>query len=247
MKRRSALPVAAGFIALAMTMASCSGSTENGASGEGDPVSGGTFRHAVFPEVGSIIPMSANQPQEIQVITYAYESLIYTDESGERLPWLAESWEVNEDGTAVTFQLKEGVTFHDGTEFDAEIAAENINYHTDPDNVSVLSDVLPAGLSATGSGLTLEVTAGQPDPFLASIIGNIRMVGSAGLADPRVSKRHRTAPVCMRSRALRQAATPSRPVTTTPGVRTDSPRRPRGFPTVSRSPWSPMRRRGRTC
>lgn len=184
MKRSIAVPAGAGLVILALTLASCSGSAETPPSSDGEVVSGGTFQHAVFPEVGSIIPMSATQPQEIQVITYAYETLIYTDQEGEQIPWLAESWELSEDGTTVTFQLKEGVTFHDGTEFDAAIAAENINFHANPDNTTIFADVLPAGVNATGEGLTLTVTADAADPFLATIIGSIRMVGAAGLADP---------------------------------------------------------------
>jgi len=184
MKRSIALSAAAGAVVLAMTLASCSGSTGDGPSGEGEYVSGGTFRQALFPEVGSIIPMSATQPQEIQIITYSYETLIYTDKEGEDVPWLADSWELGDDGTSVTFELKDGVTFHDGTEFTAEVAAANINYHADPANTTTIADVLPAGVQATGEGLTLEVTAEASDPFLATIIGSIPMVAEAGLADP---------------------------------------------------------------
>lgn len=181
MTRSTALPVGAGLVALALTLTACGGAGDNG---DDAVVSGGTFKHAVAPEVGSIIPMTATQPQEIQVIRYAYESLIYIDETGEEIPWLAESWELSEDGTALTFELKDGVTFHDGTEFDAAVAADNINYHADASNGSILGDVLPPGLAATGDGLTLEVTADTADPFFATIIGTIYMVGEAGLADP---------------------------------------------------------------
>ncbi|MGM1017917.1 MAG: ABC transporter substrate-binding protein [Actinomycetota bacterium] len=184
MKRSIAIPAAAGFVVLAMTLASCSGSTDNGSPDEGNYVSGGTFQHAIFPEVGSIIPMSATQPQEIQIITYAYETLVYTESDGTQVPWLAESWELSEDGTGVTFQLAEGVTFHDGTEFDAAVAADNINFHTDPENTTIFADVLPAGLVASGEGMTLEVTADTADPFIVSILGSIRMVSAAGLEDP---------------------------------------------------------------
>lgn len=182
MKRSIAVPAGAGLVVLALTLASCSGSTGNADGGE--VVSGGTFTQAIFPEVGSIIPMTATQPQEIQIVTYAYETLIYTDADGAEIPWLAESWELGDDGASITFQLREGVTFHDGTEFTAEVAAANLNYHADPAHATTMADVLPAGLSATGDGLTLVVTADAGDPFLASIIGSIPMVAEAGLADP---------------------------------------------------------------
>ncbi|GGH46946.1 ABC transporter substrate-binding protein [Microbacterium album] len=183
--RRKAVTMAAAGMIGALVLTACSGGdSPNDPGNDAGYVSGGTFRHAVFPEVGSINPMTAAQPQEIQVITYAYESLLYTDGEGEQLPWLAESWELGDEGTSVTFQLKDGVTFHDGSAFDASVAAENINYHANPDNATTLGDVLPAGLEASGDGLTLEVTTDVADPFLANIVGSIRMVGAAGLSDP---------------------------------------------------------------
>lgn len=50
-----------------------------------------------------------------------YEGLVRLDQDGEIQPLLAESWEVSDDGLEYTFTLREGVTFHDGTPFDAEI------------------------------------------------------------------------------------------------------------------------------
>jgi peptide/nickel transport system substrate-binding protein len=49
-----------------------------------------------------------------------YETLLTTDDSGEPLPGLAESWESNKDGDEWTFHLREGVKFHDGSELNAE-------------------------------------------------------------------------------------------------------------------------------
>ena len=44
----------------------------------------------------------------------------------EIIPQLATSWTTSEDGTSVTMQLREGVVFHDGTPFNAEAVAANI-------------------------------------------------------------------------------------------------------------------------
>lgn len=166
-----------------LSLTACGGS---GGGGE-DPVfvSGGTFTAAVNGEVNDTIPMTGSQPQERQVMAYAYESMIYTDEDGEFEPWLAKSWEESKDGISATLEMKPGVTCHDGMEFDAEVAAANLNFHADPDNTSVHTDsLIPAGLKAEGDGLTLEVTAPKPDPFLLSKIGTVEMVCEAGLEDP---------------------------------------------------------------
>lgn len=61
-----------------------------------------------------------------------YDTLIEWDinETGFR-PGLAESWEVSDDGLTWTFHLREGITFHDGTPFDAETAAWTLNWYKD--------------------------------------------------------------------------------------------------------------------
>ena len=52
-----------------------------------------------------------------------YEGLVkYVD--GEIQPVLAEDWELSEDGTQLTFYLRQGVTFHDGEPFNAEAAID---------------------------------------------------------------------------------------------------------------------------
>lgn len=46
---------------------------------------------------------------------------------------LASSWEVSKDPHAITFNLREGVTFHDGTAFDAETVKFNIERVLNPE------------------------------------------------------------------------------------------------------------------
>src|SRR5262252_8884621 len=49
------------------------------------------------------------------------------------MPDLAKSWDVLEEGRTYIFHLQEGVKFHDGTDFDAEVAKWNIDRILDPD------------------------------------------------------------------------------------------------------------------
>lgn len=58
-----------------------------------------------------------------------FDSLTELDPAtGSTVPWLAESWEINGDASVYTFHLKEGVTFSDGTPFDAEAVKANFDH-----------------------------------------------------------------------------------------------------------------------
>ena len=59
-----------------------------------------------------------------------YEPLLYATPAGAEEdfePGLATDWSVSEDGLTWTFDLREGVTFHDGEPFDAEAAKASID------------------------------------------------------------------------------------------------------------------------
>ncbi|MEJ8572864.1 ABC transporter substrate-binding protein [Microbaculum marinum] len=65
----------------------------------------------------------------IDEIVYAnvFEGLTRIDRNGEVKPALAESWTISDDGLTYTFKLREGVKFHDGSDF----TAEDVKYSLD--------------------------------------------------------------------------------------------------------------------
>lgn len=56
----------------------------------------------------------------------ALEPLIITDENENIKPWLAESLALSPDGKSITFYLRKGIKFHDGTSFNAEAVKFNL-------------------------------------------------------------------------------------------------------------------------
>ena len=65
-------------------------------------------------------PTAAAAAAISQVTTYnIYESLTRIDGTGKVGPMLAKSWTISEDGLTYILNLEQGVTFHDGSTFDA--------------------------------------------------------------------------------------------------------------------------------
>jgi len=56
----------------------------------------------------------------------AIESLFRVDEQGELVPWLASGYESNPTENTITITLREGIEFHDGTNFNAEAVKWNL-------------------------------------------------------------------------------------------------------------------------
>jgi peptide/nickel transport system substrate-binding protein len=68
--------------------------------------------------------------------TYILDRLVYFDADGNPQGWLADSWEVNDDQTEITFTLRPGIMFHDGNEFTAEAVKFHFDNVLNPDNAS---------------------------------------------------------------------------------------------------------------
>lgn len=101
------------------------------ALGAGAQTHGGTLSMIVQPEPPIIVTALNQQAPTQYVAGKIYESLLtYSHELGPQ-PGLAKSWEMADDGMSYTFNLNEGVTWHDGEPFTAD------------DVVFSLGDMLP--------------------------------------------------------------------------------------------------------
>jgi peptide/nickel transport system substrate-binding protein len=67
-----------------------------------------------------------------QILASVTENLLYLDHERQLQPWLAESWEVAEDGTAFTFRLRQDVKFQDGEPLTAAAVKWNFDRIVDP-------------------------------------------------------------------------------------------------------------------
>jgi peptide/nickel transport system substrate-binding protein len=130
----------------------------------------------------------------IDEVVYAniYEGLTRYLSDGSIAPALAESWEISDDGTVYTFRLREGVTFHDGTTFDAEDVKFSLDRARAEDSTNA-QKALFAGITdvTVVDPLTVQVTLSAPNGgFLTNMAW-----GDAVIVAPESVANAATAPV----------------------------------------------------
>ena len=78
-------------------------------------------------------PRVTQSRHEEQIIVQMFDQLLAADENGVIYPGLATKWQVSDDGLIYTFQLRNDVTFHDGTPFNAEAVKFTFDTIVDPE------------------------------------------------------------------------------------------------------------------
>ncbi|BBF99211.1 MULTISPECIES: ABC transporter substrate-binding protein [Pseudonocardia] len=120
--RRWGTAVTAGLLAL--TMAACATSER----GDADGAAGGTFVFGAAGAPKNFDPIFNDDGESFRPARQMFDTLItYKQGSTELEPGLATAWESSPDGKTWTFTLREGVTFHDGTAFDAAAVCANFD------------------------------------------------------------------------------------------------------------------------
>lgn len=96
-----------------------------------DPVQGGVIEYGHLQEPNCIF---GGWIQENFTARQVLDNLVSATEDGSVVPWIATGWEVSEDRTVWTLDLRDDVTFTDGTDLDAAAVAYNFDYWLDGGN-----------------------------------------------------------------------------------------------------------------
>ncbi|MGB4437791.1 MAG: ABC transporter substrate-binding protein, partial [Sedimentibacter sp.] len=129
---------------------------------------------AVSSDILSMDPYRYNETPTNQFMLHIYETLISFDNKAQVHPGLAEKWSIADDGVTYTFNLKQGVKFHDGDEFTAEDVIASFNVAKNPDSPSAFSNFFSnvESYEATDDYTVVVKTKGVY-PILLSDLSNI--------------------------------------------------------------------------
>ncbi|MGB0570700.1 MAG: ABC transporter substrate-binding protein [Alphaproteobacteria bacterium] len=137
---------------------------------------------------------TAGAAAAIDEIVYAnlFQGLTRIDENGAVQPQLAESWEVSSDGLVYTFTLKDGVTFHDGTGFDAEDVVFSLDRAQADDSVNAQKPLFSAiDTVEAADPRTVRITLSRPEGALLFNLG----WGDAVIVAPESADTNKVAPI----------------------------------------------------
>jgi peptide/nickel transport system substrate-binding protein len=95
----------------------------------------GTLVVGLVAEPVNLDPAQVTDLNSNRVGRRVVETLVtFPEEKTEVVPGLAESWTISKDGLQYTFKLRKGITFHDGTSFNAAAVKFSIERQINPDH-----------------------------------------------------------------------------------------------------------------
>lgn len=152
-----------------------------GCGGGGAPQSNtppGTLFAALEAEPPELDPNLSSAYVDRQVMASLYDKLVDINPQGEIVPMLAESYEVSGDDLEYTFQLRQGIKFHDGEPFDAEAVKFNLERYQKEDSVRS-TEIEPVESVEAVDSRTVRVTLSEPfSPFLTVLTDRAGIVAS---------------------------------------------------------------------
>jgi peptide/nickel transport system substrate-binding protein len=163
-------PGRVGVLLLAGALVAASCTTGGGGAGpesQGDD----TFDIAIGIDLDTVDPAQMTTTTVANVIDYSVETLTKLNKNGGIGPGLAQSWQVSDDGRTMTLRLRAGVTFQDGTPFDARAVKYNLDRVLDTDvKVPQRTPYTVIDTVDVVDGSTVRLNLSEPAPALPSAL-----------------------------------------------------------------------------
>ena len=172
---------------LALVLGACAGTTGTGTTtggATGSPAAakatyGGTITFALENDVSNLDPMLSALFVDRNIHYAMYDSLVRVDTKGNIIPWLAEKWTTTDEGKTVTFILRQGVKYHDGTAFDAESVKWNIERYKNTKGSSRTGDLASVDTVTVVDPTTVKFALKQAfSPLLGALVDRAGMMVS---------------------------------------------------------------------
>ena len=189
------IPLVTLFAATAILVGACTGTTSGpapSASGGGAATAtaaakvnyGGTLTFALENDVSNLDPMLSGLFVDRNIHYAMYDSLVRVDVKGNIIPWLAEKWTTSTDGKTVTFNLRQGVKYHDGTAFDAASVKWNIERYINTKGSSRTGDLSAVATVDVVDANTVKFNLKSAfAPLLAALVDRAGMMVSQKVVD----------------------------------------------------------------
>lgn len=145
---------------------------------------GGVLRAGMQTDPVGLDPHTTQATATRNMLENTYDTLVMLNENLELVPGLAESWSASEDGLTWTFNLRKGVTFHNGDPLKASDVIFSIKRIQDPDIASPRAGdmALISDMQAVDDN-TVVMTLSEPfSPLLSKLASSLNAIVSESVA-----------------------------------------------------------------
>ncbi|QYN39604.1 ABC transporter substrate-binding protein [Pseudonocardia sp. DSM 110487] len=172
---RGRLTAVGAAVALTLMLAACGGSGGAATAGpvDAEPERGGTLTMAIGIPTRSFDPAqdaTLSSTGDATRLAAVFDHLFFSDPvTGEAVPHIGESLEPSEDGRVWTMRIRPGVSFTDGTPYDAEAVRFTYRHYVDLDFSPEARTIATWDMSVIDP-LTLQITSPEPNMHLDKMI-----------------------------------------------------------------------------
>ena len=134
-----------------------------------------TLKWAAAGDSLTLDPHAQNEGPTHTLAHQMYEGLLHRDMSGQIIPSLATDWGVTDNPNVWRFNLRQGVKFHNGADFNADDAVFSLNRAMRP--TSAMKELLSSVAEVRKvDDYTIEIETSGPNPLLPANLTNMFMM-----------------------------------------------------------------------